>query len=411
MQPTPAVTIKETPSDGAGRRSVTATTEIEADVDSDGKAVVTVEEYRITQAISKAAEEAAKGEEGSEAKLEIKINTPSGANSFDINITENSFKKISESEAAELTISTPMADITFSGEALDGISGESSGNIRISVSKVETLPDEVKDIVGDRPVYDFSVRSGDKAITEFGGRVTVSIPYTPKDGEDINSIVIYYINSDGELEIISNCKFDPVSGMVSFTTDHFSQYAVGYNKVSFTDVDSTAWYSKAVDFIAARGITIGTGNGKFSPDGFMTRGQFIVMMLRAYGIKPDENPTDNFDDAGNTYYTGYLAAAKRLGISNGIGNNMFGPDLKITRQEMYTLLYNTLNKVGMLLSDETGHDLTDYTDADQISPWARNAVKALVKAGIISSEDSRIMPVEIASRALMAQTMYNLLSK
>jgi len=62
------------------------------------------------------------------------------------------------------------------------------------------------------------------------------------------------------------------------------------------------------------------------------------MLLKAYEIAPDTSPADNFSDAGNTYYTGYLASAKRLGISGGVGNNMFAPDKNITRQEMFTLL-------------------------------------------------------------------------
>jgi hypothetical protein len=48
----------------------------------------------------------------------------------------------------------------------------------------------------------------------------------------------------------------------------------------------------------------------YSPSSMLTRGEFIVMLMRAYGIEPDMNPTDNFSDAGNTYYTGYLAAQK-----------------------------------------------------------------------------------------------------
>jgi hypothetical protein len=55
------------------------------------------------------------------------------------------------------------------------------------------------------------------------------------------------------------------------------------------------------------------------------------MLIRAYGISPDDNPADNFVDAGNTYYTGYLAAAKRLGITKGIGDNQFAPEQAITR--------------------------------------------------------------------------------
>ena len=55
-----------------------------------------------------------------------------------------------------------------------------------------------------------------------------------------------------------------------------------------------------ITFIVAHGITTGTSEGIFSPDMQLTRGQFMVMLLRAYGISPDVNPVDNFTDAGST---------------------------------------------------------------------------------------------------------------
>ena len=153
---------------------------------------------------------------------------------------------------------------------------------------------------------------------------------------------------------------------------------MGYNKVTFKDVAENAWYGKAAGFIAARGVTTGTGNGNYSPDAKLTRGEFIVMLMKAYGIAPDTAPADNFDDAGSTYYTGYLAAAKRLGISGGVGNNMFAPGKEITRQEMFTLLYNALKAIGELRSGNTGKSLSAFSDAGQIASWAKDAMVLMV---------------------------------
>jgi hypothetical protein len=89
-----------------------------------------------------------------------------------------------------------------------------------------------------------------------------------------------------------------------------------------------------------------------------------MMMMRAYGIAPDASPKDNFTDAGSTYYTGYLAAAKRLGISGGVGNNMFTPNKEITRQEMFTLLYNALKVTDKLPEGAAGKPLSDYSDEE-----------------------------------------------
>ena len=236
------------------------------------------------------------------------------------------------------------------------------------------------------------------------------VPYTPKEGEDVNAVVIYYINAEGKPELVSNCKYDPATRSVTFTTNHFSIYAVGYNKVSFKDVAANAWYNKAVTFIASRGITTGTGDGNYSPDEKLTRGEFLVMLMRAYGISPDTDVKDNFADAGNAYYTNYLAAAKRLGISAGVGNDMFAPNKEITRQELFTMICNLLNDRGQLPQGDSGKRISDFIDTGKIAPWAENAMTFLVETGIAAGYNGKLNPESTTIRADMAQVLYNLLS-
>ena len=168
---------------------------------------------------------------------------------------------------------------------------------------------------------------------------------------------------------------------------------------------------KAVEFAAARGITTGTGEGTFSPDNTLTRGQFLVMAMRAYGIQPLQKPNDNFVDAGNTYYTGYLAAAKSLGISDGIGNKKYAPEAKITRQEMCTLLYKVLKLEGQLPTGTTDQKLTTFSDRVKIEPWAMDAMTLFVKTGVINGSNGKLTPTDTTNRAQMAQILYNLLTQ
>ncbi|MGI6144103.1 MAG: S-layer homology domain-containing protein [bacterium] len=99
----------------------------------------------------------------------------------------------------------------------------------------------------------------------------------------------------------------------------------------------------------------------------LTRGKFIVLKLRVYGLAPDTNPAANFSDAGSTYYTGYLAAAKWLGIAAGVNNNMFAPEKKLTRQELFALLYNGLKATGQLPEDVPGKILSDFSDVGRLT--------------------------------------------
>lgn len=320
-----------------------------------------------------------------------------------------------------ITLNTVAGNITLPSDMLTGMEFATGSKAQVSIGTIKTsdLPSAAQDKVGNRPIVSLhlSIDGKTTAWNNPDAPVTVSIPYTPTAVELQNPdrIIAYYIDSSGNLVEMKDAKYDPVTKAVIFTTTHFSYYAVGYKDLvmstQFSDVLPGAWYYDAVTFIAEKGITTGTGGGKFSPEAALTRGQFIVMLMRAYGIEPDANPVDNFADAGSTYYTSYLAAAKRLGISNGVGDNRFAPEQAITRQEMFTLLYNALKALDKLPGGDTSRTLADFTDGGGVADWAREAMTALVNAGTVAGSNNRLDPVGGSTRAQMAQVLYNLLSK
>jgi len=391
--------------------TVTVISTIPSTVDENGKATAEVTNEQMNSAVTKAVTEAK--QKDSKAIVEINVEAPADSETVEIVIPKIILESIVASGLEAFTISTSIADITFDRDALNTVACDEESNIVITVSRVnaENLSEEARKVIGDRPVFDLSVTSGDKVISQFGGYVTVTVPYTAKADEDINAIVIYHINGEGKLEVVKDCVYDPSTGTISFTTNQFSRYAVGYNKVSFKDVPENAWYSKAVTFVTARSIALGTGNGNFSSDEKLTRGQFIVMLMNAYGIAPDTDFQDNFADAGDTWYTGYLAAAKRLGISSGIGNNMFGPEKEISRQEMFTLLYNALKTLGRLPAASGEKSLSSFQDEGDVAPWAREAMTYFVKAGLVSGSNGKLLPNDSSTRAQMAQVLKNLFIK
>ncbi len=316
-----------------------------------------------------------------------------------------------------LTINTDFGSLTVPSNMLTGVKGADGNMAQITIGKGDksNLPEDIQTAIGNRPLIQLTL-SIDGNQTDWSNPdapVAVSIPYIPTAVELANpeSIVVWYIDGSGNVVTIPNGHYNPATGMVTFDTTHFSNYAVVHNKVSFKDVAESAWYSKAVGFIAARKITLGTGDGNFGPEAKLTRGQFIVMLMKAYDIAPDANPRDNFSEAGGTYYTGYLAAAKRLGISAGIGNNMFAPEKEITRQEMFTLLYNNLKVIRQLPQGDSSKTLDHFSDAGQIDSWAKEAMTLLVKAGTVGGNAGKLNPTSTTTRAEMAQVLYNILSK
>ena len=111
--------------------------------------------------------------------------------------------------------------------------------------------------------------------------------------------------------------------------------------VSFTDVKDSDYYAKATAWAVEKGITNGTGDGKFSPDDTCTRAQCAAFLYRAAG-SPEVTDAAAFSDvAADAYYAKAVAWAEKNGITNGLGNGKFGSDDPCTRAQIITFLYRT----------------------------------------------------------------------
>lgn len=110
------------------------------------------------------------------------------------------------------------------------------------------------------------------------------------------------------------------------------------NMSSFTDVPADSYYAKAVAWAAENGITGGTGDGQFSPDATCTRAQSVTFLFRAIGKLVDSKAEFN-DVLTDSYYANAVAWAVENGVTNGIGNGLFGPDNSCTRAQIVTFLF------------------------------------------------------------------------
>jgi hypothetical protein len=90
---------------------------------------------------------------------------------------------------------------------------------------------------------------------------------------------------------------------------------------------------------------------------------------------------------------------------------MFAPGKEITRQEMFTLLYNALKNIGKLPQGNSGKTLSSFSDAGKIASWAKDAMTLMVESGTIAGNGGQLTPASTTTRAEMAQVLYNLLSK
>jgi hypothetical protein len=308
-----------------------------------------------------------------------------------------------------------MVSLEFDSETIETINdASSSGDVTISVETVdvETLSEEVQAKLADieLPVFDFTVTKGSKQVSDFGGEVRISIPYTLKENQDGNAIVVYFLNDNGELEQVEG-QYNPETETIDFKTDHFSKYLVGYNLVTFDDVHEMAWYNDAVTYIAAREIVNGEGNNLYAPQDITTRAEFVTLMVRQFDLTSDV--LENFSDVeANKWYSDYISIAKSNGILPDIYGDTFDPDKAIAREEMMYMLYKSLEITNSLetLVDK-GDKLEDFTDSEEVSDYAQTACEYLISRDIINGGGNGLFtPTATSTRAEVAQILWNMIT-
>jgi len=311
--------------------------------------------------------------------------------------------------ASGIKIDAGLAVVRIDSRLLGSADHASAEQMELVVALVEagSLPAGAQAQLAGAAVYDFELSLDGRKLGGFGGHdVLVSIPYELAEGEKPGKIVIYYVNDDGQLSIVKSGKYDPASGMVNFRAAHFSLYAAAAVDATFSDLARTPWAVDSIEALAARGMVQGIGGGKFDPSGEVTRGAFIQMLMNAFDLVDVADSASTFSDvAADDWYADAVASAEKRGIVKGMEDGTFRADAVITRQDMAVMLHRAIQQLELQMED--AGTAAAFADADAIGGYAREAVNALQRAGIVRGmEDGSFAPKGVATRAEAAVMLY-----
>ena len=244
----------------------------------------------------------------------------------------------------------------------------------------------------------------------------------------------FYVDPTGTQMDLDKVAFVPRAGLYGEVSIKYTGYDVnGKNsyegkitfKVTqktksavFSDVtaSSYSWAADSVDFLYYEEVANGS-NGKYNPKSNITRGDFMLMLYRAFLEEDyeDHNVTSNFPDVvkGTTSYSKEtyqaVGVAKYLGIAQG-SNGKYNPTSYITREEAMTLIYRTLDEVGYSMSYTVSTSTSSFSDYSSVSSYARAAIKDLIGHGVVIGTNGKIQPKSNITRAEMAVILHRVLT-
>lgn len=333
--------------------------------------------------------------------------------SYSLSFTKGALSSAKENMYVE--VNTKFGTIIFPIMMIDKAQSDKEDKISINIQSgdISDLPIELKEQLKNKPIIQLTltVNGIQTAWNNPDAPVTVSIPYTPAlEDHDLEHIVVWYIDGDGNVVSVPNGRYDKDTGKVTFTASHFSQYAVAYAEKTFEDIEDTEWAKHSIEVLTSKGILQGVTDTEYAPEKSITRADFLYYLVKTLSIEAAAE--ENFEDISVTsYYYKEISIAKKLGITNGTGNNKFDPDSHITRQDMMVLTENALKLIKNLQNYTTTSEIEKYTDSFLVSDYAKNSISYLLNEGLIVGNDDKINPLGNTTRAEAAAFLYRIYNK
>ncbi len=240
-----------------------------------------------------------------------------------------------------------------------------------------------------------------------GDKVTLTA--TPDDGYELDTLTVK--DADGkEVALTKNddgtYTYIQPKGKVTITGTFKEKEKEPTSTNPFVDVKEGDYFYDAAMWALQNGITTGTDATHFSPSNLCSRAETVTFLWRAEG-SPEPNTTVNpFEDvdASAYYYKAVLWAAEN-GITYGTDATHFSPDLPTTREQFATFLYRCAKMHGKGFTGMWSFKL-DFPDADDVSPWALEAMSWMVMNGVVNGMDGKLNPQGNAQRAHVVSMLY-----
>ncbi len=317
-------------------------------------------------------------------------------------------------DGAELYLGNALKAASFSHEKISHVIGEKGDALVSEILPIDaiTVPYGTEEIAHYLP-NTVSVKLDDGSVKEFGMSWTGFM--SSYDGSTPGTYLFRgtlqeeegYNNHLGLFSLLEVTVSPKEDAKETIGEEPSESEEVVKPESTFTDLDSVPWAKDIIIALATEGIVSGESDEIYLPDGHVTRAQFVAMLTRAFHLL-DETTVSDFSDVppGEWYYTA-VASAKKCGITAGYEDNTFRPDALITRQEMAAMAYRTAHIAKVTIPDST--DKLIFTDEDQISDYAKDAIRTMQQGGVINGMgDGRFGPEENATRAQAAVVIYQL---
>ncbi|MFD2331445.1 Ig-like domain-containing protein [Cohnella sp. GCM10020058] len=312
----------------------------------------------------------------------------------------------------DLLFSLPLKAINYSKEVQTSGGDMTSAYLLLKIEKLSntSLASVLNagNVQMKSPAADFTasveVGGAERAIDDYSTYVTRSFLLPTTSATASEAAVVRLDSDSGEIVYVPTKAAVKGSTLrVDFMRKSNSVYAVVAKPITLFSDMSKHWAGVDVASLASKFIVKGSSNAAFSPERKITRAEFAEFIVRGLGLNGSSASATRFSDVGTGGTSAaYIGAAVKASIVQGGTDGKFRPNATITREEMATMMLRAMSYVGVMPT-VTGTEINAYKDRTKVSSWAKDAVVAAVKTGLIKGvTTTELKPKDNATRAQAA---------
>lgn len=309
--------------------------------------------------------------------------------SLTVRFKTEAITRLIKAEVKYMEVDTRLFRFKLDTQAIRELEAQSKGEVILSVQPRINLPASVKEIIGNRPVFDITLKEeGGRLVSNFKkGIITLGIAYTPAM-RDTGNLYAIYVPESGEPQFLKNSSYG--NGWMIFNRNSLSAYGIGYKSPGLDFNDTINHKAKDdIDFTVSRGLINGISETVFSPDTNITQGTFLMALGKLFDADVSGYKTSSFYDVSlSSEQIPYIQWAVQNNIVKEPEEGGFLSDAGITREQMAVMLQNYAKVTGCNLP--VVHHGTVFADNEEISSWAAEAVKVIGQAGIMDGKNNNL---------------------
>lgn len=347
---------------------------------SEGTASATVDKETADKLVSDAVD-------NNSANVTVKVDVPADAdvNEVKADIPASAVADLASKTDANLTVETPMGNVTIPNETLSQLGG-SSGNVTVTTAVNEDNSVKVE------------VQTNGTTVGSLNGGMKVDLPVS----QPTAGTVAVLVDANGNETVLPKSAVNGSEVAVLLENGSATIKFVD-NAQSFADTDNH-WAKNSIAFVSSRNLFQGMENNNFKADVPMNRAMLVTVLHRLESTPAAGSVS--FDDVpADSYYATAAAWAAGKGIVTGDASGFSG-DRSVTREEMAVMLYRYVQTING--NKGTLGSFSGMGGASDVSSWANQAMRWAVGSGIINGDaNNNLNPGSTATRGEVSQMLMN----